>query len=393
MSRLIGVQPVVAVFSLLAALTQATERSDFLFGMPERPLHGARIGWGESAIQGPVTEEQIAANPWWQAVREWQKRAGRHVRQKVILVGGFPRSGTTLMEMFLRMHPRRISALRFGEADHKHEGLHLFGHGSSFRRYGYSRIGSQAMFSRMCRVDEDSGKVEGHAATTEVDAVALFRNESWSAWQTWNFSEPMLMVKDPANLMRSRFLQAAFQETHDVFALFTLMHPLEIGGSGSGLTCNPQSKSRQRMAEQWLNCHNTWIDDLKMLRNYLVIPYEAWFTHPAETGLAIEHFLHLSGDDGVEVELPKFKSQRGSKGASKPRRLNFRGGGKFRLSRKYFARCRKQRSPKEYRSLPFSHLHEAFLKFGYDLSDTSVLHQPTAFELCVLDGKPCRSLS
>jgi len=386
MSRVTGMQPVVAVFSLLVALTQAAEQSDGFFGMPERPLHGVGIGWGESAIQGPVTEEQLGANPWWRAVREWQKGAGRQVRQKVILAGGLPRSGTTLLEMFLRAHGRRISTLRFKEEDHMHEGLKLFKTSSSFRPYG----GSKKAYQAMCSIDEGSGKLKSHAVRTEVDDVAAFRDESWAAWQTWNFSKPMLMVKDPPNLLRMRFLQAAFQDTHDVFAIFTLMHPLEI--RSSLWTCAPQSKTRQSIAERWLNCHNTWIDDLKTLKNYLVIPYEAWFTHPAETGLAIEHFLHLSGDDSVEVELPKFKSQRGAKAASKPRRLTFHGG-KFQLDRKYFARCRKQRSAKEYRSLPFSHLHEAFLKFGYDLSETSVLHQPTAFELCVLDGKPCRSLS
>merc|ERR1712061_829587 len=107
-------------------------------------------------------------------------------------------------------------------------------------------------------------------------------------------------VKDPPNLLRMRFMQKAFQETHDVFAIFTLMHPLEIG---SRYSCDPRSEERREIVKNWLNCHDVWLKDLAELRNYLVIPFEAWFLHPASTGRAIENFLRLTAH--TKVELPR----------------------------------------------------------------------------------------
>jgi len=373
------------------------------FEMPPRTKGSiSKVSWGESPVQPKITQEMIADNPWWQAVKVWKSKGHRAklVRQKIVFAGGLPRSGTTLLEYFLRSHGR-MSSLTFPAWDNQHEGMPLVGGGLG--RYG----GSRARYSIMCSLDEESGKVDSHAVMNEdTGDIKRFRRKTWEGWQSWDFTKSMLVVKDPPNLLRMRLLQAAFNETHDVFAIFTLMHPLEIG---SRYTCNPGTKERLIIAKNWMGCHNTWIDDLPFIKNYLVIPFEAWFKHPASTGRAIESFLHLIGH--VPVTLPgNLRRLRGSKSvgnatgppcslaeglrsnasSAKKRRLVMHGS-KFLLSRKYFARCRKSWSAKFYELPgPMQKLTEAYKKFGYDLSDSRKISKPTAFELCVMDGKPCR---
>merc|ERR1712151_566870 len=101
-------------------------------------------------------------------------------------------------------------------------------------------------------------------------------------------------------------LQKAFQTTHDVFAIFTLMHPLEIG---SRYTCDPQSKARSVIGDSWLACHDEWLRDLAPLRNSLVLPFEAWFRPPHTTARTVEDFLNLR--ERIPVTLSTGRRLRG----------------------------------------------------------------------------------
>merc|ERR1740121_48897 len=213
----------------------------------------------------------------------------------------------------MRSH-RSISTLTFPKSDDMHEGAPLVGHG--FAGYG----GSKDMYRTMCRVNRTTGRPYKSWPRTEDHEVDFFRTYAWHGWSSWNLSKPLLAVKDPPNLLRMRYLQKAFQETHDVFAIFTIMHPLEIG---SMYKCEPDSYTRQVIVESWLNCQRNWLEELAGLKNYLIIPFEAWFKRPIGTGRAIESFLHLKGR--TNVELPRRLRPRS-------RRLVFHGN-QFILSR------------------------------------------------------------
>jgi len=348
--------------------------------MPERPSIRPAVGWGETAVQPEPTAAMIKENPWWQAVKIWKETGvrGHEVKQKMIFAGGLPRSGTTLLEIFLRTHQRN-SNLEFSKEDDMHEGLPLLE--GNWRKYG----GSTHAYQYMCKIDDETGDLSGPAVMTEEDDVEGFRRAAWEGWQSWNFSKPRLVVKDPPNLLRMRLVQKAFSDTHDVFAIFTLMHPLEIG---SRFSCNPKSISRQNIVKRWLNCHNRWLEDLKELKNYLVIPFEAWFKYPIFTGRAVEAFLNMKTHTRVNMPHRRLALAR-LRGFE--RRLVFHGHD-FVLSRKYFARCRSSRSVEDYQNLPYADLAKSYTSFGYDLADSRRITTPAAFEPCVLDGIPCRSL-
>lgn len=372
----VGALAALGVLAAWLPVTASAEKGDDWFGMPDRPKGRGGVSWGETQVQAEPTKEMVLANPWWQAVRHWRRKGstGDSVRQKMVFAGGLPRSGTTLLEMFLRSH-RRISTLEFPKKDNMHEGGPLVGHG--FNEYG----GSRGEYAAMCSVDED-GELKSKAPMTEEEKVRRFRRWSWEGWKTWNFSKPLLAVKDPPNLVRMRFMQKAFQETHDVFAIFTLMHPLEIG---SRYSCDPRSEERGEIAKNWLHCHDVWQKDLAELRNYLVIPFEAWFLHPVATGRAIENFLRLTAH--TKVVLPTLLRRLSP---LKGRRLVFYGG-RFLLSRKYFAHCRKSQPEERFEHLSSWKYRKNFTTFGYDITNSRRLLKPV-YELCVLDGKPCRDL-
>lgn len=367
------------------AIPDATNAEDGWFGMPSR---GKRVvSWGENHVQKLITENMIEENPWWQAVKHWKATGvrGRQVKQKLLFIGGLPRSGTTLLEVFFRSL-KSVSNLHFSKEDNIHEGLPLLK--GDYSKYGG---GSKKAYKGMCSVNE-SGVLKGKAALRMQNSVPVeqqdpdaymsqFRRAAWEGWQSWNFSKPVLAVKDPPNLLRMSFLQKAFQETHDVFAIFTLMHPLEIA---TRYSCDPNSAEREAIGQNWLNCHYQWLDDLSQIRNYLVIPYEAWFNHPQATGRAIEQFLHLRKH--VEVSLPR------RLGSRKRRRLVYRGASKnsFLLSRKFFGHCRK--SGNWTSTFKLQESAEEFERFGYNISNSMQLDKPRAFELCMLGGVPCRDL-
>eukprot|EP00444_Apocalathium_aciculiferum_P056851 CAMPEP_0183583394 /NCGR_PEP_ID=MMETSP0371-20130417/151553_1 /TAXON_ID=268820 /ORGANISM="Peridinium aciculiferum, Strain PAER-2" /LENGTH=212 /DNA_ID=CAMNT_0025794231 /DNA_START=27 /DNA_END=661 /DNA_ORIENTATION=- len=203
------------------------------------------------------------------------------------------------------------------------EGLSLDGMMDALPEYG----GSGNSFKSMCEIDTTNGELKRrgvHLKGHNPKMQSKFRQKSWQGWSSWDFKQPILMEKDPPNLLRMRFMQQVFGQTHDVFAIFTMKHPMEIG---SRYECDPTSKTRFEIVGNWLNCQRLWLKDLQYIKNYLIIPYEAWFLRTKETMSTIHSFLNLRS--GSKADLPRRLSL-----------WNYTSG--FLLRRDAFAMCNRK---------------------------------------------------
>jgi len=349
------------------------EGAEVNFMMPKRPHSRAKLSWGESLLpEESEFESTIEENPWIESARTWRDTGARK-KQKLVVIGGLPRSGSTLLEVFFSRYEEYVSFLKFPPNNQNTmEGLDLGHWPGELLGYG----GSGQFYRKMCGVDEE-GKLARktlHRTGRQKDLVDRTRKASFDAWKSWNFSKPVLVEKDPPNLLRMQLFEKVFGETHDVFPIFTLKHPLEIG---SAYDCDPHSEERLEITQNWLNCHTPWIHDLKFLRNYLVVPYEAWFLNITEVVTTISRYLNLPvpHDEGRRLVL-------------------WNPSKHFKLDRTAYAPC--------YRSHPekFKHIHKSlasmekdYLKYGYDLTNSAIFKQPNSFVLCKLDGKPCSDLA
>lgn len=344
------------------------------FDLAERPK-GAHlmVSYGEQVI--PIeTSTRDKTNPWWKSVRVWRDGSVKPTkRQKMVLVTGLPRSGTTLMDVFLRLFDRELSTLPYPKNNHNHEGVDLIPP-QELPLSGYG--GSGGGYVNMCGAQ--NGKFKRSNVRLNEQNTTLAQQMQKVTWKYWrpkfNLSMPALFEKYPGHLLRMRMWQSMFADTHDVFPIFTVKHPLE---SITSVSCNPADRTRKVMVENWLNCHRALLEDLKHIRNYLVVPYEAWFLYPDDTARAIETYLNL--EIRVNVSMPT-------------RRLIVHGE-RFVLQKKYFGRCNKEvrkfHKSEMAKNWPGERYKAELATYGYDLYDTTVIHKPSAFGLCKLDGAPC----
>jgi len=350
-------------------------RSGPFFDLAERPK-GAQftVSYGERAVPHDMPANG-KANPWWKSVEAWKNGSvTRSKRQKMVFVTGLPHSGTTLMELFLRQFDGELSTLSFAKTDHKHEGRDLIPH----KQYPLPEYGGAfGGYGSMC--GNEGGKyLQKGLRQNEASSSAVQKQMQVLTWKYWQphfeLSKPGLVEKDPRHLLRMRMWQNMFRDTHDVFPIFTLMHPLE---SITYASCRPVENTRTRMVRNWLNCHRALLEDLKHLRNYLVVHYEAWFLYPDDTAQAIETYLNLEGRVNMTFDA---------------RRLHAHGNA-FALKDKYFGRCsnvvRNFSKSEAAKDWPSRLYEDELATYGYDLYNTTTIHKPSAFGLCQLDGVPC----
>ncbi len=181
---------------------------------------------------------------------------------KFIFIGGLHRSGTWLQTHCMEGHTE-ISRLGQKGNPKKAEGQFLQTVYPDDSYYG--GVG-QLGFHPEIHLTEESPIV------TDENRKKLF--EEWG--QYWDMSKPYLLEKTPANLLRSRFLQAMFPSSYFVFVI---RHPVAVAlaqqkWSGTSLVS---------LIEHWLVCHETLREDAKYLKNYLVLRYEDFIRDPSSS--------------------------------------------------------------------------------------------------------------
>jgi hypothetical protein len=186
-------------------------------------------------------------------------------KHNFIFLGGLHRSGTWLQTHCLEEHPQ-IS--RLGTVSDKVEARNVAKMEGQFLQTvypadeyygGVGRLG----FHPQVHLTEKSPLV------TETNRVKLF--SEWSRY--WDTSKSCLLEKTPANLVRSRFLQAMFP---DSYFIFVIRHPVAVALAQQKWS----GTSVSSLIEHWLVCHEIMLEDVRHLKKVIYFRYEDFIKNP-----------------------------------------------------------------------------------------------------------------
>jgi len=102
----------------------------------------------------------------------------------------------------------------------------------------------------------------------------LFRQ--WAPY--WDLSKPILAEKTPANLIRSRFLQAIFPNSAFIFQM---RHPA-VNALATSKWTPPAWMPMTHLIRNWVACHKILFDDLERINVAVVLRYEDFTNKPGE---------------------------------------------------------------------------------------------------------------
>jgi len=107
---------------------------------------------------------------------------------------------------------------------------------------------------------------------------------SWHAY--WDKNKTICIEKTPANLLMTRFLQAAFPGSY-----FIVMrrHPVPVSMASQRwkISISPL----YRLFEHWLHCHKLFEEDKKYLKHVYELSYEEYIANPAKYHQEIAAFI------------------------------------------------------------------------------------------------------
>jgi hypothetical protein len=189
----------------------------------------------------------------------------------IVFVGGLHRSGTSLVHRCLASHPQ-VSGFS-GTGVEEDEGQHLQTVYPPAKRFGGpGKFGFRA---------------EAHLTEGSPLVSASSRDRLMAEWgRHWDLSRPVLVEKSPPNLIRTRFLQALFPESHQIVVL---RHPIAVACA----TRKWSHTSYTSLIEHWLACHETLLADLPHVRRLMVIRYEDFVARPDGALAAAFRFIGI----------------------------------------------------------------------------------------------------
>ena len=190
---------------------------------------------------------------------------------KYVFVCGLPRSGTSILgRNIARME--NCSGLR-GTGVIEDEGRFLQdvypteGECGGPGRFGF---------------DPRAHLTETSALLTPENAAKL--RATWHAY--WDNSKTIFVEKTPANLLMTRFLQAAFPNSYFVVIK---RHPIPVSIAAQKWKVNVTSL--YNMFEHWLHCHELFDQDRKYLKHVYELTYEDYIQNPDKHHQEIASFI------------------------------------------------------------------------------------------------------
>ena len=182
-----------------------------------------------------------------------------------IFVGGLHRSGTSIFFRCLREHPD-MSGFE-NTPSPEDEGMHLQ---TVYKPSGaYGGAGSFGF-------REEAHLTEASPLITEAN-----RQNLWSEWSPyWDLNKRFLLEKSPPNIIRTRFLEAMFPRSSFIILM---RHPLAVSYATRAWYryARINWKGLSALLEHWLVCHETFLEDRKLLKNNaMLIRYEDFVANP-----------------------------------------------------------------------------------------------------------------
>lgn len=191
---------------------------------------------------------------------------------KHLFIAGLHKSGTSILAKYSSQHPDV----------------------SSFRETGYPKDEGQFLQTVYPKAYEYGGpgkfglNKEMHLTEISKLLTDTNKNKLINEWNKhWDLSKKVLLEKSPPNILKSRFLQAIFPESYFVFIM---RHPIAVAYS----TQQWSKTSIFELVEHWIFCHEVMQEDIKHLKNYLIIKFEHFVKHPEVITDKIHEQLNIS---------------------------------------------------------------------------------------------------
>lgn len=200
---------------------------------------------------------------------------------RFVFVAGLHRSGTTILHQLLRAHPD-VSGFENTQVP-RDEGQFLqsvFKPDSAFGGPG-----------RMA-FDPNAHLTESSALVTDSNRNRLLRE--WGAY--YDLDKRHLLEKSPSIIVSTRFFQALFPDARFVAII---RHPIVVSLSTHNWT-KANGMPLTKVAEHWSTAHEIFLEDLKHLKNCLVLRYEDMTTAPEASLRVIQKYLDISAQEPRE---------------------------------------------------------------------------------------------